>query len=294
MKTWYEFSTSGSFVNPAESFDQSVSPYKEATKQSKVVTVAGNRCISTESLVRGKRTTGGLVGGRCMAFEDKLRQIFDKQENISRADLQRQIRSLARLAGGALRDDAWRNATAKIDKALSEAAAEARRLARILDATGYLEDKVLHKASLIVDVRLKPELRSVQDQIEKMFETKEAPCRGFVYIAWSARPEEYWYVGKANTVERLNLAAHGKLARATADATQLSLIFPTQSREAILQGVEAAMLALIEGHTGELPKLNDRRERVVENKGTDELRCLSNFLGSIADDLKSERLKPAA
>lgn len=230
-----------------------------------------------------------------MAFDDKLRQIFDKLEKTSRSDLQRQTRSLARLVAQVLRDDAWCNVSAKTDKALSDAAADARMLARIRDATGYLEDKVLQsKTSLIVDVRLKSELRSVQDQIEHMFETKEAPYRGFVYIAWSARPEEYWYVGKANTAERLNLASHGKLARATAHATQLSLIFPSQSREEILEGVEAAMLALIESHIGKLPELNDRRERVVENKGTEELRLLSDFLGSIADDLHRERLKAAA
>lgn|SRR5574340_194360 len=170
-----------------------------------------------------------------------------------------------------------------------------RRLARILDATGYLEDKVLRsETSSIIDVRVKSDLRSVQDQIEYMFVTKEAPDRGFVYIAWCARPEEYWYIGKAKNDGRLNLASHGKLAHAIAHATQLSLIFPSQSREEILAGVEAAVLAVIESYTGNLPKLNDRRERVVENNGAEELRLLSNFLGSIADDLHCERLKTAA
>lgn len=229
-----------------------------------------------------------------MAFEDKLRQVFDKLEKTSRSDLQRQIRLLARLVADALKDDAWRPVSVKTDKAILDAAVEARRLARILDATGYLEDKVLRsETSLIVDVRLKMDLRSVQDQIVQMFDTKEAPNRGFVYIAWSARPEEYWYVGKANTSKRLNLASHGKLARATAHATQLSLIFPSQSREEILEGVEAATLALIESHIGKPPELNDRRERVVENKGTEELRLLSNFLWSIADDLHPEKPKTA-
>lgn len=230
-----------------------------------------------------------------MAFDDKLRQVFDKLEKTSRIDLQRQIRSLARLAADALQNDAWRNVSARTDKALLDAAAEARRLARILDATGYLEDKVLRsETSSIIDVRVKSNLRSVQDQIEHLFMTKEAPDRGFVYIAWCARPEEYWYIGKAKNDGRLNLASHGKLAHAIAHATQLSLIFPSQSREEILAGVEAAVLAVIESHTGNLPKLNDRRERVVENNGAEELRLLSKFLGSIADDLHCERLKTAA
>lgn len=230
-----------------------------------------------------------------MAFDDKLRQVFDKLEKTSRSDLQRQIRSIARLAADALKGDVWRNVSVKTDKAILDAAAEARRSAVILDATGYLEDKVLRsETSLIVDVRLKPDLRYVQDQIVHMFDTNEAPDRGFVYIAWSARPEEYWYVGKAKNDGRLNLASHGKLAHATAHATQLSLIFPSQSRTEILAGVEAAILAVIESHTGALPQLNDRRERVVENNGAKELRLLSDFLGSIADDLQRDRPRNAA
>lgn len=58
--------------------------------------------------------------------------------------------------------------------------------------------------------------------------------------------------------------------------------------------MEAAVLAVIESYTGNLPKLDDRRERVVESNGAEELRLLSNFLGSIADDLHCERLKTAA
>lgn len=222
-----------------------------------------------------------------MAFDDKL-------EKTSRSDLQRQIRSLARLVADALQNDAWRIVSARTDKSLLAAATEACRLARILDATGYLEDKVLRsETSLTIDLRLKSDLKSVQDQIEYMFETKDAPNRGFVYIAWCARPEEYWYIGKAKNDGRLNLTSHGKLAHATAHATQLSLIFPSQSREEILAGVEAAVIAVVESHTGNLPKLNDRRERVIENNGAEELRLLSNFLGSIAADLHRKRLKTA-
>lgn len=194
-----------------------------------------SRLIHTR--VRLKDRISFAVGGY-VAFDDKLRQVFDKLEKTSRIDLQRQIRSLARLAADALQNDAWRNVSARTNKALLDAAAEARRLARILDATGYLEDKVLRsETSSIIDVRVKSDLRSVQDQIEYMFMTKEAPDRGFVYIAWCARPEEYWYIGKAKNDGRLNLASHGKLAHAIAHATQLSLIFPSQSREEILAGV---------------------------------------------------------
>lgn len=169
---------------------------------------------------------------------------------------------------------------------MTESAVQARELARTIDATGYLSDKVFNAGNaLIVDLKLKMDLDAVQAQILEMFESKDAPRRGFVYVAWTASPEEYWYVGKANTADRLSLAAHGKLARATAHATKLSLIFPSQSREEMLLGVEASVLALIEYYTGKLPRLNERRGKVVKNSGTQELRLLSGFLGSIADEI---------
>lgn len=226
-----------------------------------------------------------------MDFEDKLRNISDRAERESRSELQKHVRTLAGLIAKVLKDQTWNDLTARTDKQLIEAADKAQDLARILDASGYLFDKVFHAGQgLIVDLRLKQDLHEVQEQIQEMFASKEAPPRGFVYVAWTASPEEYWYVGKANTVDRLNLAAHGKLARATAPghATKLSLIFPSQSREDMLLGVEASVLALIEDYTGQLPRLNERRGKIVQNSGANELRMLSNFLGSIADDIFTE------
>lgn len=221
-----------------------------------------------------------------MELEDKLRQISDRAERDSRSELQKHVRTLASLIARVLKDETWNDVTARTDKHLTDAAAKARELARILDATGYLFDKVFQPGQAqIVDLKLKQDLYAVQAQILEMFESKAAPQRGFVYVAWSASPEEYWYVGKASTANRLNLTSHGKLARATADATKLSLIFPSQSREQVLLGVEASVLALIEDYTGKLPRFNDRRGKVVKNSGANELRMLSDFLGSIADDI---------
>jgi hypothetical protein len=83
----------------------------------------------------------------------------------------------------------------------------------------------------------------------------------------------------------LNLAAHGKLANATAYATQLALIFPSQSRDEIIAGVEAAMLALVKFQSGELPRLNERHEKTVAHNGNESLKSLSGFLASVAFDL---------
>lgn len=221
-----------------------------------------------------------------MTFEDKLRQLSDRADAASLAALNRQTRTLASLVAHVLRDGAWSTVAAKTDKALSDAALEARGWARIRDATGYLEDKVFEpKTGRIEELRLRGDLRFTQDEILQRFETGEWPKRGFVYVAWSQRPEQYYYVGKARGVDRLNLAAHGKLANATAYATQLALLFPSQSRDEILGGVEAALLALVEFHTGELPRLNERREKTVPHRGHNSLRELSGFLRTVATDL---------
>lgn len=221
-----------------------------------------------------------------MSLEDKLCQIYDDVEKKCRSDLRRHTRQIAKHVADVLRDGSWSDVTARADKALTEAATEAREHARLLDATGYLAEKVLGAENMnIVDLRLQNDLLKTQERILEMFANKEAPSRGFVYVAWSMKPEKFYYVGKAKTVARLNLAQHGKLAHATANATQLSLVFPSQSTEETLAGVEASLIALIEFHTNDLPQLNARRERVRFNQGADELRDLASFLESVANDL---------
>lgn len=90
------------------------------------------------------------------------------------------------------------------------------------------------------------------------------------------------YVGKAGKVERLNLAAHGKLSNSAAHVTTLSLIFPNQSRDIVLSDLEASVIRVIEHATGNLPKLNDRRERVPPCDPTKRLSRLAKFLTNVA------------
>lgn len=224
-----------------------------------------------------------------MELEDKLWQICDHTEKTSRSALEKQTCTLAKLIERVLKDATWGHITARTRKNISVAVAHARKLARILDATGYLTDKVFQPdQARIVDLKLKHNYYDDIDQIREIFEMKEVPQRGFIYVAWSAKPEEYWYVGKANGSNRLKFPSHGKLANATAKATKLSLIFPSRSDEGVLSGVEASVLALIEFYTGKLPKLNENRGTIVRNSGTEELRTLSDFLISIAEELHCE------
>jgi hypothetical protein len=221
-----------------------------------------------------------------MDVAQKLVRLCDAATDAGRSELDRHTARLARVVAGVLRDGSWDSVSAKVDKELSEAAEDARAAARLHDAAEYIVRKVLSAPNgKAIDTHLKPDLRAVQEQIVSLFEEVAAPERGFVYVAWSKKPEKYYYVGKASNAGRLNLAAHGKLARATAHATQLSLLFPTQSREEILLALEASVIELIEFHTGDLPDLNDNRGTVPDGAAVVELKRLSEFLGSVATDV---------
>ena len=139
----------------------------------------------------------------------------------------------------------------------------------------------------VLDIRMptNKELKATQELIYEKFENGEAKARGFVYVAWRKTPQRFLYVGKATNVDRLNLAAHGNLARATADATLLSLIFPSISREDYLLGVEASVIELVECLTGDLPELNTRTGAVPHSAATENLDALASFLGKVATDI---------
>jgi len=226
--------------------------------------------------------------GKSGDFEAKLTQICEDVEARANKDLQRAIGHLAKLLVSILRDERW-NELSKADlRALAEAIKSSREAATQLDAAVYVQDRVLlAQNSAVLDVRLSHgDLRRAQEEINEAFETKAVPKRGFVYVAWRKTPERFVYVGKANSVDRLNLATHGKLAMAaTGDATLLSLLFPTQSREEILFDVEASVIELVRSCTGEKPQYNEKNEKVPQGSGSKRLVDLAAFLDSIATGL---------
>lgn len=217
----------------------------------------------------------------------KLRSLHDAARKRSSAELARHTRNLARLLASALKDGTWADPSARAKQDLLSAADAARVAAYYLDAASFIATKVFSPGyAKIVDIRLKYDLVEAQSQILEMFASAQAPRRGFVYVSWSRRPEEFYYVGKARAVERLNLSAHGKLANTVGRATTLSLIFPSRSTDETLSGVEASVMALIESHTGRLPELNARAEQVPDHEGTNELATLRQFLIDVAKSLQ--------
>lgn len=66
--------------------------------------------------------------------------------------------------------------------------------------------------------------------------------RGFVYVAWRQRARNgsgpFFYIGRAESNDRLDLNRHAKLSLAVKPATLLTIIFPTSSSPTILAGVD--------------------------------------------------------
>ncbi len=171
----------------------------------------------------------------------KLRSLHDAARRHSEAELARHTRTLSRLVASVLKDGTWADSSARARHELQSVSEAARVAAYHLDAASFIAAKVLDaRHAKVVDIRLKYGLAEAQRQILDKFASGDAPRRGFVYVSWSRKPEEFYYVGKARGVERLNLSAHGKLANTVGRATTLSLIFPSRSSDETLSGVEAS------------------------------------------------------
>lgn len=218
-----------------------------------------------------------------MGLEDKLGRMCSAADRDARKLLKRHLHDLSLLVAAALKTGKWADLPVKTQLLIDTAADEAVEAADIADAADFVNSKVLSAGNgRVVDLKTSADFAAVQDRIAELFETKQVPIRGFVYVAWSGRPEEFVYVGRAKDSKRLSLAAHGKLAHATATASTVSLLFPTQSREEIIRDLEACVIRLVEHATGRLPRLNMRRERQPVGDSLRELERLGTFLTGVA------------
>lgn len=218
-----------------------------------------------------------------MGLEDKLARMCAAADRDARRDLDRHIRHLSQLVASALKTSRWTDLPIKTQRQISDAAEAGLDAAELADAADFINTRVLAAGNgRVVDLRSDGDFHRLQDRILDLFESKQAPARGFVYVAWSARPERFVYVGKAASSNRLALAGHGKLAHAAATVSTVSLLFPAQSRKETLQSLEASVIRVIEAELRELPELNSRRERLPLGNSLRELEALGAFLEGIA------------
>ena len=220
-----------------------------------------------------------------MGFEETLRRLSQRAHTGAKRELATHTRDIARLIHDVIERGKSYEISVRTKDHLTDTILDAKFAAEILDASECVNDCVLRaKNGLICDLRLGGRsLDQIQDDIHGEFLSGAAPNRGFVYVAWTANPTLYTYVGKASNAGRLNLASHGKLAHAAAYTSTISLLFPSQSREDTLLNVEASIIRLIEHQTGELPELNVKPEQVPEGSASRDLQGLATFLDVVAD-----------
>ena len=143
------------------------------------------------------------------------------------------------------------------DRAVDAAHVDAlHECARLLDCCETIERDALGADAETVEQSVTSvvasEAASLDDFLEELLE--DTPKRGYVYVAWTARPEEYWYVGRASREDRIRRhRQHGNLSLALRDASLFSIIFP--AREVRLDDLEAALLRLLR-HTDGAPVHN--------------------------------------
>jgi len=134
----------------------------------------------------------------------------------------------------------------------------------VSDSASFVYDSILSsKNAKLIDInltRVNHDRVTLKAIIEDALLQASTSDRGFVYVAWKSRPEEYYYVGKASSSARVNLNSHGTLLEALKDSSRLSFLMPAKSTANVLSNLEAAMIHLIEYKTGAIPRENSRKE----------------------------------
>lgn len=222
-----------------------------------------------------------------MGFEQKLGQMVARGLDRGERDLLAASLKLADAIAAPLRDGTWATVRKTDQKDWEERLLTAKNLSVTYDAASYVRDAMQAARSRVIDLKVR-EFRAMQDQINTLFESGEAPARGFVYVAWRQSPETFLYVGKAGSRDRLKLGSHGKLVQALNTATCLSLVFPGQSRNDGLLALEACIIELVEFCTGSLPEWNDDSCPVPHHSGQELLDGMAAFLMARARDLKKD------
>ncbi len=218
-----------------------------------------------------------------MSFDAKLERMCISADSYGRKELNRHLKQLAKLVSLVLKEEKWDQLPIKTQGHIEEASDFVFAASELCDAAEYVNEKVIKPNNgRILDVKIGSDIIRAQSQIDELFESGEAPNRGFVYVAWSARPERFLYVGKASSSGRLNLTQHGTLSNAIAHASTLSLVFPAQSREETIKSLEASIIRLAQFSAPDGLEFNKKNESIPSGSAAESINKLASFLNSIA------------
>jgi len=164
----------------------------------------------------------------------------------------------------------------KLSLAVRKTVEHLRVLHLRLDAIGHLLEHVIGPNNAY-ELPVPRGFASANNFLQDELSNGGYPNRGFVYIARRKRPEEFFYVGKAGSVSRLRLHAHGPLAYSLNKCSHLTVIYPLQSRDNTLLKIEASTIAILT-HSNLAPTYNTKSCRIPPGRHSNEWLDISKKL----------------
>ncbi len=231
---------------------------------------------------------------KAINFKRVVMRLTESATRVAEKERQEGINTIAETIRTILRRQSWgKPGTVKM-KILAESYAQIREAVTCIDATHCLREHAFAKGTRWLEFHI-PQASDNMDTLDALIrEVKESLRktglieRGFVYVVWSLRPREFFYIGKAQTVDRLG---HGKFAYGSAYATRLSLIFPAKNQDAARAQVEASLLAVIKRMTNGQPEQNKRKEPVPAGCASRDLDKLAHFMTAQQEALSGRGTK---
>lgn len=189
-----------------------------------------------------------------MKFADQLLGLVEYAESTGKERLDSRLRSFVATVVDGLKAD-WGEFERQ---ELIEDAEEAGEAAIWLDAV-HCARKLGMTGAKVADIPLAggSTAGNAQASIAQLFESKALPKKGFVYVLWTASPEEYGFVGTAGSLSECKFSPKSSAGKALADAETLSLIVPARGGKKQLSELSSSIIHLTRCKLDADPTHND-------------------------------------
>lgn len=193
-----------------------------------------------------------------MKFSEQLQDLVEHAEAAGKEHLNSRLRSfVATVVDGLV--EGGKNEWSEFNRdELVEDAEEAGEAAIWLDAA-HCARRLGMKGASGADIALSGNdtPADTQASINQLYADTALPKKGFVYVLWTAAPEEYAYVGTAGSVSECKFSPKSEAGHALPDAATLSLIVPARGGKKQLSELASSIVHLIRCKTDADPTHND-------------------------------------
>lgn len=211
-----------------------------------------------------------------MKFSEQLQGLVDHAEIAGKQRLEERLRAFVTTVVDGLGAD-WGEFQRE---ELFEDAEEAGEAAMWLDAVHCARKLGLSGASC-ADIELSGSTTADDTcaQIAQLFATKALPNKGFVYVLWTASPEEYGYIGSAGSLSECTFSPKSPAGKALADAETLSLLVPARGGKKQLKELRSSLIHLSRCKLDVDPTHNDEVDaEMPDSPAWQPIRQLSDLL----------------